>query len=57
MNLPRSYIYREPFILDFEKPLPQALKTLDEQTMAKNKKYKVKYRVEDEYEHRNIEQD
>jgi hypothetical protein len=42
-------------ILDFEKPLPESLRTLDEKDQNKKRKYQLKYIIQDEYEQRNIE--
>jgi hypothetical protein len=41
--------------LDFEKPLPESLRTLDEKDQNKKRKYQLKYIIQDEYEQRNIE--
>lgn len=46
-NLPPSYVYREPFIADYTKPLPDALQVLDQQKANQQKKYQVKYMVLD----------
>ena len=50
-------MYREPFISDFTKPLPDALHILDQQKASQQKKYQVKYQVLDEYALRNAEDD
>ena len=55
-KLPPSYVYREPFIADYSKPLPKTLKILDEQKAQAQKKYQVKYMVLDEYQKRNHEE-
>ena len=56
-KLPPSYVYREPFIADYTKPLPEALQVLDEQKANLQKKYQVKYMVLDEYAQRNLDQE
>lgn len=48
-TLPPSYQYREPFIIDYTKPLPETLKILDERNANAKKRFQAKYVVMDEY--------
>jgi hypothetical protein len=54
-SLPPSYVYREPFISDYTKPLPETLKIIDEKNANAKKRYQTKYLVLDEYQKRNEE--
>jgi hypothetical protein len=45
-KLPPSYVYREPFISDFSKPLPETLKVLDEKTALAKKRFQLKYIIQ-----------
>lgn len=55
--MPPSYVYREPLILDYSKPLPDTLKILDERNNNLKKRFQTKYVVLDEYDKRNLEEE
>lgn len=55
--LPPSYVYREPFIADYTKPISDTLKMLDERNANAKKRFQTKYVVLDEYQKRNLEEE
>ncbi len=52
--MPPSYIYREPLIVDYTKPLPESVRILDERMANKKKRFQTKYVVEEEYQQRSV---
>jgi hypothetical protein len=54
-KLPPSYIYRERYIADPTKDIPEEVKQIEEKTKNAKKRYELRYVIEKEYQDRNLE--